>query len=139
MLSSCRIGHRRRGAMSRSLILFSLLLDSCSAGFLDQMGRVLADPSPSPPKVSSFVSEYRIDVTWDPDKAAEEYILERADDSVRPSWSTIYRGTATLYYDGTCEDQRRYLYRLSMVRGSRIFGPTAAACGIGSAACRDQL
>lgn len=125
--------------MSKTGIFLSLLLTSCSVGFLDQMGRILADPSPTPPKVSSFVSEYRIDVTWDPDKAAEEYILERADDSASPSWSTIYRGTATLFYDRTCEDQRRYLYRLNAIRGSRIFGPTAAAWGIGSAACRDSL
>ncbi|MGA2639468.1 MAG: hypothetical protein ABSG21_01040 [Spirochaetia bacterium] len=125
--------------MSRAVVLFSLLLVSCSAGFLDQMGRVLADPSPSPPRVLSFVSEYCIAVTWDPDKAAEEYILERADDSTSPSWSTIYRGTAASYSDRTCADQRRYLYRLSMVRGSRLFGPTEAAVGIGSAACRDLL
>lgn len=125
--------------MNKAVILLSLLLVSCSAGFLDQMGRVLADPSPSAPRVSSFVSEYCIDAAWDPDKAAEEYILERADDSVSPSWSTLYRGAATLFSDTTCADQRRYLYRLSMVRGSRVFGPAEAAVGIGSAACRDQL
>ena len=125
--------------MNKVAILLSILLSSCSAGFLDQMGRVLADPSPSSPKVSSFVSEYRIDVTWDPDRAAEEYVLERADDSASPAWSAIYRGTTALFSDTTCEDQRRYLYRLNMVRGSRVFGPTAESFGIGSAACRDEL
>jgi hypothetical protein len=125
--------------MRKAVCLLPLLLISCSAGFLDQMGRVLADPSPSAPRVSSFVAEYCIDATWDADKAAEEYVLERADDSASPSWFTVYRGTTTSYSDRTCADQRRYLYRLSMVRGARVFGPTEEAVGIGSAACRDQL
>ena len=47
--------------MNKAVILLPLLLVSCSAGFLDQMGRVLADPSPIAPRVSSFVSEYCID------------------------------------------------------------------------------
>ena len=125
--------------MKRAVVLLPLLFFSCSGGFLDQMGRVLADPEPGTPTVSSFVSEFRIDVAWAADKAAEEYILEQADDSTAPSWSTVSRGTATSFSDTACADQHRYLYRLSIVRGSRVFGPAPEAFGIGSAACRDAL
>jgi hypothetical protein len=125
--------------MNKTVMLFPLLLASCSNGFLEQMGRVLADPSPAAPRAASFHSEYCIKVSWSPDAAAEEYVLERAADSTSPSWSPLYRGTATAWEDRACADQGRYLYRLKLIRGSRVFGPAESAVGIGSAACRDSL
>ncbi len=117
----------------------SLALACCGDGLLDQMGRVLADPTPVTPHVASFESEYRIGVSWEPDEAAEKYVLEKADDAANPVYSVIYRGTATSFLDSDCADQRRYLYRLSKTRGDRLFGPSGHTVGIGSAACRDQL
>ena len=123
------------------LILIGLVcgVTSCSNSFLDQMGRVFGDPSPRAPRVISFVTEDQIDVSWDIDRAADEYVLERAEDSMSPSFAVLYRGTATSWTDANCCDQSRYLYRLSMTRGDRVFGPSEFVLGIGSAACRDEL
>ena len=68
--------------MSRHVSGFFLIglicgVASCGNGFLNQMGRVLGDPSPREPRVISFVTENQIDVSWDPDRAADEYVLER--------------------------------------------------------------
>lgn len=123
------------------LFLIGLIcgVTSCGNSFLDQMGRVLGDPSPREPRVTSFVTEHQIDVSWDPDRAADEYVLERAEDLMSPSFAVLYRGTATSWTDAHCCDQSRFLYRLSMTRGDRLFGPTVSVLGIGSAACRDEL
>ena len=130
--------------MSRHVSGFFLIglicgVASCGNGFLNQMGRVLGDPSPREPRVISFVTENQIDVSWDPDRAADEYVLERAEDSMSPSFAILYRGAATSWTETHCGDQSRYLYRLSMTRGDRLFGPSESVLGIGSAACRDEL
>ncbi len=108
-------------------------------GLLDQMGRVLADPNPKAPLAASFVSENRIDLSWDTDAAAEQYILEKAPDALSPTYSVVYQGTGTSFTDTDCTDQARFLYRLSMARGERVFGPSQPVMGVGSAACRDEL
>ncbi|HEY9595573.1 MAG TPA: hypothetical protein VHE79_13930, partial [Spirochaetia bacterium] len=119
--------------------LLCAALAGCGEGLLSVMGRVNADPSPIAPRVASFDTEYAIAVSWDADAAAEEYVLERATDAASPSWSAVYRGGGTSFTDTGRVDQTRYLYRLSMTRGSRVFGPTESVVGVGSAACKDSL
>jgi hypothetical protein len=114
-------------------------LAGCGDGLFAVLGRVNADPSPTAPCVVSFGTEYSIAVSWPGDNAAEEYILERADDAVNPTWTVAYRGTATSFDDGGRSDQARYLYRLKLARGTKIVGPSASVIGVGSAACRDAL
>ena len=128
----------RRGRSA--LVLLPLLLAAgCSQGLLPELDRVLRDPDPTPPRVSSLDRELRIEVSWDADLAAEEYILERAEDSLLGAYAVVYRGTGTSYTDTNCQDQCRYLYQLSKSRGSRIFGPSSAVLGVASDTCRDEL
>ena len=112
---------------------------SCGGGLLDQMARVASDPFPQSPRVVSFVTENKIDVSWDLDKAAEQYVLERADDSLNPAFAVVYQGTGTSYSDTDCTDQCRYLYRLSKTRGGKTLGPSDFVMGVCSAVCRDAL
>ncbi len=114
-------------------------LTGCGDGFLAAMGRIGADPAAVAPRVASFGTEYAISVSWDADPAAEEYILERATDALSPSWSVVYTGAGTSFDDTERTDQVRYLYRLTLTRGSRVFGPSDAVVGVGSAACKDSL
>jgi len=117
----------------------AIFLAGCSEGLLAELDRLAEDPSPSTPSVESFATELSISVTWPSDPAADEYVLERADDSVTPVYAQVYRGDATFYTDTNCVDQGRYLYRLATVKGQKSFGPSAPALGVGSATCRDAL
>ncbi len=116
-----------------------LLLAGCSPGLLPELDRVLRDPVASLPRVSSLDQELRIEVSWDQDPAAEEYILEKAEDSLLGAYVVVYRGTGTSYTDTDCRDQCRYLFRLSKARGSRLFGPSGAVLGVASVTCKDAL
>ncbi len=126
--------------LQKTLALLPLLMASgCSPGLLPELDRVLRDPTVSPPQVSSLDRELRIEVCWDPDPAAEQYILEKAEDSLLADYSEVYRGTGSFYTDTDCQDQGRYLFRLSKTRGSRLFGPSRAVLGVASQTCRDGL
>ncbi len=118
------------------LTLFGL--SCCGAGLLDEMDRVSADPTIAAPKAVSFAIENQIGISWDKDKAADLYVLERAKDAMSPAYTEVYRGTAVSFTDSDVADQSRYLYRLSKVRGEKAFGPSGAVMGIGSAACGDD-
>jgi hypothetical protein len=115
------------------------LAAGCSQGLLPQLDRVLRDPEPSPPRVSSLERELRIEVSWEADPAAEAFVLERTADSLVDAYTVVYRGTGTSYTDTDCQDQGRYLYQLSKARGSRLFGPSAAVLGVASDTCSDAL
>ena len=93
----------------------------------------------SAPLVRSLDRELRIEVSWDVDPAAEEYVLERVEDALVGAFSVVYRGTGTSYADTDCRNQCRYLYRLSKSRGSRLFGPSAAVLGVACDTCKDEL
>ena len=121
------------------VVLPFLLAAGCSPGLLAELDRVQRDPTLSAPRVSSLDRECRIEVSWDTDAGAEEYILERAQDAVPGVFREVYRGQGISYSDTDCQDQGRYLYRLSKVRGNRLFGPSGAVLGVASATCRDSL
>jgi len=121
------------------LLLPLLLPAGCSQGLLPELDRVLRDPEVCCPRVRSLDRELHIEVSWDEDPAAEEYLLERAEDGLAAQYEPVYRGTALGYDDTGCRDQCRYLYRLSKARGSRLFGPSAAVLGVASETCKDAL
>jgi hypothetical protein len=130
----------RRGQWTRpAAVLAVLLAAGCADGLLAELDRVADDPTVTAPAVVSFLDELSISVTWPADPAADGYVLERADDAVVPSYAVVQRGGATAFVDTACGDQRRYLYRVSAFKGERLFGPSPAAFGIGSATCRDSL
>ncbi len=128
-----------RQGRSAFALLPLLLAAGCSPGLLPELDRVLRDPALTPPRVRSLDRELRIEVSWEEDPAAEEYVLERAEDSLLGAYVVVYRGTGTSYTDTDCRDQCRYLFRLSKARGSRLFGPSGAVLGVASETCKDEL
>jgi len=135
---------RRRGFLAwlsavTTLAFGCLLAASCSGGLLAELGRPLGDPSTVAPAVSSFIVENRVLVSWPADENADQFILERAADTVAPSFQYVYSGTDVSYEDTQCSDQERYLYRLIRTRGTRSFGPSDAVMGVASSVCRDSL
>jgi hypothetical protein len=128
-----------RPGRSAFALLPLLLAAGCSPGLLPELDRVLQDPALTPPRVRSLDRELRIEVSWEADPAAEEYVLERSEDSLLSAYAVAYRGTGTSYTDTDCRDQGRYLFRLSKVRGSRLFGPSGAVLGVASETCKDAL
>ncbi len=127
-----------KNALRRAAACLMLLgLSCCGAGLLDEMDRVLADPTISVPKAVSFVKENQVGLSWDIDRAADLYVLERANDAPNPAYKEVYRGTATSFTDTGVAAESRYLYRLSKVRGEKAFGPSGAAMGVGNAICGD--
>jgi hypothetical protein len=126
-----------RGRVWAALSL--LLAAGCSPGLLPELDRVLRDPAVSTPLVQSLDRELRIEVSWDVDPAAEEYILERGEDALTGAFSVVYRGPGTFYADTDCRNQGRYLYQLSKSRGSRLFGPSVAVLGVAGDTCKDEL
>ena len=119
--------------------LWLLLAAGCSPSLLPELGRLSRDPAVSAPLVRSLDRELRIEVSWDEDPAAEEYVLERVEDALAGAFSVVYCGTGTSYADTDCRNHCRYLYRLSKSRGSRLFGPSAAVLGVACDTCRDEL
>ncbi len=121
-------------------LMMGLLFSSCSGdGLLHEMSRTLGDPDLVMPAVSSFVTENHIKLSWPADANADQYILQKALDATNPVYSVAYSGTGTQYDDMRCNDQERYLYRLTKTRGDRSFGPWDAVMGVASAVCRDAL
>jgi hypothetical protein len=121
------------------VVLPFLMSAGCSPGLLEQLDRVQRDPNVIAPRVSSLDQEFRIEVSWDTDAGAEEYVLERAQDALLGTFTEVYRGQGISYADTDCQDQGRYLFRLSKTRGDRLFGPSGAVLGVASATCKDAL
>ena len=118
--------HCRAAAFGIPLfIVFALA--SCSGGFLATAARGSADPVIAKPDVLCFRQSRVVEISWEKDDAADEYILERALDidtlGDPVSYNVLYRGPATSYKDIFAVDNR-YLYRLAKTRGERLFGPS---------------
>ncbi|PKL25326.1 MAG: hypothetical protein CVV47_04520 [Spirochaetae bacterium HGW-Spirochaetae-3] len=124
----------KKGALYAIALVLST---SCSAGLFDDLGQAEADPFIKAPTVESFRTEDVITVSWEDDPGASEYILERSLDQATPVYSMLYRGAEQIFVDTSGETDMRYLYRLTKVRGERLFGPSPAALGVCSASRRD--
>lgn len=121
------------------IVVFSVLILSCSEGLLSDMLRVITDPLVEDPAVVSFEKEETINIGWDLDPGADEYILYRAVDSLDPAYEIIYQGTDLFVVDTDVSNEGRYLYTLGKVRGTKLFGPSGAALGVGSMVIEDAL
>jgi hypothetical protein len=111
---------------------------ACGTGPLAAIERSSSDPAIVAPRVVSFAAENRISVSWPADPCADEYVLEEASGSVSsPTYSVVYRGTASGYEERDCADRSLHLYRLTKMRGNREFGPSDAVLGVGSAVIED--
>jgi len=119
-------------------ILFLFTLISCSPGMYEMLHRTLDDPKIVKPYVESFTESNAIFISWDYDEAADEYILERAQDSpFTLFFSTVYSGDEQHYADRGLKDDTRYIYRLSKRRGNAVFGPSQEVLGVSSLVIRD--
>ncbi len=123
------------------IIVISLIMLSCSEGLLGDMLRVITDPVVEVPSVTSFVKEETIEISWDDDPGADEYILFRAVDTAVPVYEIIYQGTNLSVIDTDVINGagNRYLFTLGKVRGTRLFGPSDPVLGVGSMVIQDEL
>lgn len=129
---------RRKNGAAAAALLTAGLASGCAPGLLDALSRTADDPEIAAPQAISLKTENRIDVSWDSDPGADEYVLERAADAAGPVYVEVYRGGGTSYADFTLEDQGLYLYRLTKTRGARSFGPSAPVLGVFSAVRGDE-
>jgi hypothetical protein len=125
------------------LFVFALILSSCSMGMFESLARTDRDPDFVIPAVHSFAEENAIIVEWPEDEAADEYFLYRAQDSLSPVYTLVYRGKLLKYHDRffLVNQGERYLYRLGKRRGGKMFGdlesPGKAALGVVSGDLKD--
>jgi hypothetical protein len=128
----------RSSAKRFCIILAAAALAGCNSGMYEMLRRTTDDPAIVKPVIESFVELCAIRASWEADAAADEYILERAEDSpFSLLYETVYRGAGTVYTDRGLEDSKRYIYRLSKRRGKMVFGPSEEAMGVSSQVCRD--
>ncbi len=121
------------------IITLTYITLSCSEGFLVDMMRVIADPVIEDPSVVSFETEGTIYISWVEDPGADEYILYKAEDALTPVYEIIYQGTQLSLTDTDVTGEHRYLYTLSKVRGTSIFGSSDPVLGVGSLVIKDEL
>jgi len=123
------------------ITVVSFILLSCSEGLLGDMLRVIADPVVGIPTVTSFEKEETIEITWNADPGADGYILYRAVDTENPVYEILYQGTDLSVSDTDVINGagNRYLYILGKVRGTKLFGPSDPALGVGSMVIQDEL
>jgi len=122
-----------------AIIGISFLVLSCSEGLLSDMLRVNTDPVVEEPIVSSFEKEETIEIFWNTDPGADEYILYRAEDSLIPVYEILYQGTSCSLIDTDITGEHRYLYTLGKIRGTVLFGPSDPILGVGSNVIQDKL
>ena len=121
------------------IVALSLVMLSCSEGLLSDMLRVNTDPVVELPSVVSFEKEETIEISWNADSGADEYILFRAEDALLPVYEIIYQGTGLSLTDTDITGEHRYLYTLGKVRGTLLFGPSDPILGVGSNVIQDNL
>ena len=120
-------------------LVFGSVMFSCSGGLLEDMSRVLHDPVIEAPAAVSFENEDSIELAWEKDEGADEYLLYRAPDTAVPVYESIYRGKECTYKDTDVTAGNRYLYTLTKVRGTKLFGPSDAVLGADSGVVLDSL
>jgi hypothetical protein len=121
-----------------TIIVLLIILPGCNSGMYEMLHRTKEDPAVTKPVIESFVEAYTIIAWWNADEGADEYILERAEDSpFSLVYQTVYKGGGTEYADQGLEADKRYIYRLSKRRGNKIFGPSDGAPGVSSLLRRD--
>lgn len=121
------------------IVVFLLFTLSCSESLLNDMLRANRDPVVELPSVVSFEKEEIIEIRWNADPGAEEYILYRAEDTLTPVYEIVCQGTSLSLTDTDVTDEHRYLYTLGKVRGTELFGPSDPVLGVGSSVIQDNL
>lgn len=119
-------------------LLLPLLFAACSDSMITDLARLDDDPIIVEPTVLSFTDEFVVEVQWDEDSCADEYILYRSIDGA-DDYSIVSQGVDTEYTDTDVEDEGRYLYCLVKVRGTEYFGPSESIMGVGNSMSRDEF
>jgi hypothetical protein len=120
-----------------SLVVIALCA-GCNPGMYELLHRTMDNPVVVSPNIVSLKESYTMLAWWEHDAGADEYILERAEDSaITPLvYQTVYQGDRTSYTDRGLEE-KRYIYRLSKRRGKETFGPSSGVAGASSLLIRD--
>lgn len=122
------------------LVLISFLfILSCSPGIYNEIVRPIADPEISLPSVDSFSANGIVEISWELDNLADEFILYRASDSAVLVFKEIYRGRDLTFVDTTGVLDSIYLYSLSKVRGDHVFEMSVPVAGLFTGNMGDSL
>ena len=103
------------------IVGLSIVVSSCSNFIASELFRTYDDPSDVTPNVDSFREEGVIYIDWQEDKAADSYVLLRAEDGRNLRYEEVYCGNGFSYVDRDCEVTKKYLYLLGKTRGQRLF------------------
>jgi hypothetical protein len=109
-----------------------LLCGACGQDLYDFMDRNTKAPVVSEPQVECFKVEGEIDVYWDEDEAADEYLLYRDDSPTGPFDEICYRGQELHYKDTGLQGDggRLYYYKLAKRRAERVFDKSDFVLGV---------
>lgn len=104
-----------------------------------EISRLADDPAISKPNVKSFSIDDAIEITWEKDLHADEFILYRASDRAHLDFLEIYRGIEPEFIDTEGSEGEIYLYSLAKVRGEKEFDKSSSVIGVFSKDNCDSL
>jgi len=125
----------------KKIVLFALaglFFTGCSQDLFEFVDRNTNAPVVAPPRLACFKAEREIDVSWDADEAADEYLLYRDTDPLGLFNHLCYRGGKLQYKDSGLESDTRYYYKLAKRKAERIFDKSACVLGVANDIRRDQ-
>ncbi len=134
-----RIIYKTVSTISTSLlILFSNM--SCANGDVSEILRKYDDPADDTPRAACYSDPHSLNLSWDEDECADEYILLRAEDNGAENFTPVYTGKNTSYSDSfyQTDDQKRFIYRLDKTRGNRWFKSSDCTCAVASNTLHDM-
>jgi hypothetical protein len=120
------------------IALAGLFFAGCSDDLYVFVDRNTDAPVVAAPRLECFKTEREIDVSWDADAAADEYLLYRDTDPLGLFNHLCYRGKKLCYKDSGLESDMRYYYKLAKRRAERIFDKSACVLGAANDIRRDQ-
>jgi hypothetical protein len=122
------------------LAMAAILSAGCSQDMYDFMDRNINAPVVAEPKVECFKAECEIEVYWDKDDAADEYILYRDTNPIMGTFDEIcYRGQDLHFKDTELESDggKLYYYKLAKRRAERVFDKSDFVLGVAHTKRRD--
>jgi hypothetical protein len=121
------------------LVIAAILCGGCSQDLYDFVNRNTKMPVVSEPQVECLKVECEIDVCWDADDAADEYLLYRDDDPFGPFDDVLYKGKELHFKDMRLEGNggKLYYYKLAKRRAEWIFDKSDYVLGVAHTKRRD--
>jgi hypothetical protein len=114
------------------IVMIVCFLTGCSDdGIFEIIPRIKTTPFECRPVVEGFLADRQLNVSWEPDEGADEYILWRSMDPLfLESLEEVYRGTDLSFIDRGLENNTWYYYRVYKRRGRKIYTTELTGFGI---------